>query len=475
MARAVAAYGAALVLAAALFLIFPGIDLWAGGLFYRPGAGFFLASWGPVRAIYAAVPYITDAVVLGVPALYALALWRGRPMWRLDGRGAAFLLLALALGPGLLINTVLKDHWGRARPIQVTEFGGTQRFTPAPLPADQCARNCSFPAGHPAMGFYFVAFALLARDRGRRRAAAAAAVAAGTLIGVARMAQGGHFLSDVVFSGLLVCAVSDLLHRAILGNDRLARWAATLEPPRRLAFPALALILLLPLSIAFVDRPVARFFHDGNAALRDVFQFITQFGLSKGYLIVTAALFLGLRLAAWSARDARLARALAQNAYRALFLFVAVAASGIIANLIKMVCGRARPKLLFADGVYGFTWGATQADYWSFPSGHATTITALAIGLFLLWPHGAALYAVIALLVAASRIIITAHYLSDVLVGAAIGGGTAWAAWLGFARAGIPLAAERSGASSKLSLSAEDAEDARRTQRTAEQERPGGR
>jgi lipid A 4'-phosphatase len=438
MARAVAAFGAALVAAAALFLFFPGIDLWAAGLFYRPGDGFFLSSWGPVRAVYAAVPYLTDAVVIGVVALYLLGLRRGRPVWRFDGRGAAFLLLALALGPGLLVNTVLKDHWGRARPTQVTEFGGTQIFSPAPLPADQCARNCSFPAGHPAMGFYLVSFALLLQDR-RRSAAAGAAVAVGALVGVARMAQGGHFLSDVVFSGLLVCGVSLLLHRAIVENDRLARWAERWRPPASIALPALALLLLVLASIAFVDRPVAWFFHDSNRSLRDVFQFITQFGLSKGYLIIAAVLCLSLRLAAWRARDARLAAALVQNAYRALFLFLAVAVSGLVTDLIKIVVGRARPKLLFADGFHGFTWGATQSDYWSFPSGHATTVAALAVGLTLLWPRGAALYAALALLVAASRIIIGVHYVSDVLTGLAIGGGTAWAIWLGFARAGIAL------------------------------------
>jgi lipid A 4'-phosphatase len=438
MARAVAAFGAALVAAAALFLFFPGIDLWAAGLFYRPGDGFFLSSWGPVRAVYAAVPYLTDAVVIGVVALYLLGLRRGRPVWRFDGRGAAFLLLALALGPGLLVNTVLKDHWGRARPTQVTEFGGTQIFSPAPLPADQCARNCSFPAGHPAMGFYLVSFALLLQDR-RRSAAAGAAVAVGALVGVARMAQGGHFLSDVVFSGLLVCGVSLLLHRAIVENDRLARWAERWRPPASIALPALALLLLVLASIAFVDRPVAWFFHDSNWSLRDVFQFITQFGLSKGYLIIAAVLCLSLRLAAWRARDARLAAALVQNAYRALFLFLAVAVSGLVTDLIKIVVGRARPKLLFADGFHGFTWGATQSDYWSFPSGHATTVAALAVGLTLLWPRGAALYAALALLVAASRIIIGVHYVSDVLMGLAIGGGTAWAIWLGFARAGIAL------------------------------------
>jgi lipid A 4'-phosphatase len=440
MSRGVAAYIAALVLAAAFFLAFPGVDLWASGLFYRPDSGFFLAQWAPVRAIYAGVPYLTDAIVVGVIALYLAALLRGRPVLRIDGRTAAYLLLALALGPGLLVNTVLKDHWGRARPSQVTEFGGTEPFTPALLPAANCRRNCSFPAGHPAMGFYLVSFAFLVRDRRRRRAAAGAAIAAGAIVGLARLAQGGHFLSDVVFSGLLVYGVSWLLYRALLGDGRLTRRIGAIGPPRRLALPALALLLVLLLSMAFVDRPVARFFHDSDPTLRAVFQFITQFGLSKGYLAVSALIFAGFRLAAFAARDQRLTATLALWARRALFVFVAVASAGIVADLIKLIFGRARPKLLFADGFYGFTWGADQADYWSFPSGHAATITALAVALYLLWPRGRALYLAAALLVAASRIIITAHYLSDVVMGAAIGGMAAWATWQGFARAGLDLA-----------------------------------
>jgi membrane-associated phospholipid phosphatase len=133
--------------------------------------------------------------------------------------------------------------------------------------------------------------------------------------------------------------------------------------------------------------------------------------------------------------------ALLLNAYRALFIFVVVAGSGIVTDVVKVICGRARPKLLFADNFYGFTWGATQADYWSFPSGHATTAAALATALFLLWPRGLPLYVVAALLVMASRIILDAHYTSDVIAGAAIGVATAWAAWLVFAQTGLRLRA----------------------------------
>ena len=120
-----------------------------------------------------------------------------------------------------------------------------------------------------------------------------------------------------------------------------------------------------------------------------------------------------------------------------LFVFVAVASAGLLADLLKIIFGRARPKLLFLDGTYGFTWGATQADHWSFPSGHATTIAALATALYLLWPRGLPLYLVAAALVVASRFIIGAHYLSDALAGAALGCLVSWMIWQWFARVSL--------------------------------------
>src|SRR6185369_16911423 len=103
-------------------------------------------------------------------------------------RGMAFVVLALALGPGLLANVVLKDNWGRARPAHVVEFGGKSRFTPPLLVADQCGHNCAFVAGDAAAGFFLLSFALLARRR--RALAIAGALGIGAALGVVRVVQG---------------------------------------------------------------------------------------------------------------------------------------------------------------------------------------------------------------------------------------------------------------------------------------------
>ncbi len=154
------------------------------------------------HALYAAVPWLTAALLLGTAGvLVAARRRRGLRPWR---PAAAALLFTLLLGPGLLVNTVFKDHWGRPRPRQVAALGGDQPYAP-PLRPRFGAPGHSFPSGHAAVGFTPLALWLLWR---RRRPAAARAMLAlalglGGLIGVARMAAGGHFLSDVLWAGLL--------------------------------------------------------------------------------------------------------------------------------------------------------------------------------------------------------------------------------------------------------------------------------
>ena len=209
----------AAIIAAVVFTAFPGIDLWMSGLFFRPEAGFYLQdSWWAV-AIYEAIPII--AITVGVGSLFVLVhnLARHRQSGPLSNRFLVFTLAALALGPGLVVNAGLKDHWGRARPRDVTEFSGQKRFTPALQPTDQCERNCSFVAGHPSVVFWLAALGFAAASRRRRNWIFAAAAAMGLVAGFGRIVQGGHFLSDVVFSGLAVLAVVWVLAKYVFKLD----------------------------------------------------------------------------------------------------------------------------------------------------------------------------------------------------------------------------------------------------------------
>lgn len=204
-----------LVLAcAALFLGWPGLDLIAAGAWYEPGSGFAHQSDAWVQFSY----HLFKRLHLLV--FFALAwLWIASRIWRPKAevalrRRLAYLLLVLLLGPGLLVNVVFKNEWGRARPHQVEQFGGAKAFTPALLMADQCNTNCSFVSGHASMGFYLIALAWVFRDRRWLWAG----IGLGAYVGLGRMAQGGHFLSDVVFSFWSVYLMAMLCARWLLGH-----------------------------------------------------------------------------------------------------------------------------------------------------------------------------------------------------------------------------------------------------------------
>jgi lipid A 4'-phosphatase len=199
----------ALVGLVVLLLVLPRLDLWLAGLCYRPGAGFFLGDSWPVRALYELVPWMVG--ILAAALLLALAASFARPSARRWRQPAAFALLSLALGPGLVANTVFKDHWGRPRPEQIVQFGGPLQFVPAPLPSRQCARNCSFVSGHAAAAFWLIAGAWIWPRQ--RRAWLAGGIAFGALVGLARVVQGGHFASDVLGALAVVWGCNALLHR----------------------------------------------------------------------------------------------------------------------------------------------------------------------------------------------------------------------------------------------------------------------
>ena len=121
--------------------------------------------------------------------------------------------MCLLTGPLVVANIGLKDHWGRARPRDVIEFGGAKAYTPPFPPSDQCQYNCSFVSGEASSIFItFFAVALLVPVL--RREMVLAGVALGALAGLTRIAQGGHFLSDVVFAGIIMAATAGVIRLA---------------------------------------------------------------------------------------------------------------------------------------------------------------------------------------------------------------------------------------------------------------------
>jgi lipid A 4'-phosphatase len=433
------AYIGVAALVTALFLFAPEIDLATSRLFYDAKAGFVLSDWPPVVVLYQAVPLVGWGVfvLVGVGAAWLFLL--DRPLWRLDRKALVFLVVSMAIGPGLLANSLLKNHWGRARPVQVEAFGGTHRFTPAPLPAAECERNCSFVSGHAALGFSLVGFALLLPPGRAKRLWIAVTVGFGALVGLGRIAQGAHFLSDVVFAGLIVYGASALLHWWIVQRDGLtaplfvrlgqstfrilrAIWGAgrlgCASPAVRVGLGTGATVMLILMSIALVDRRVALSLHGRDSDLHSLFDFIGRLGLAYGYLIIFAVAFGVLHWGNLLPRLRPVAVPMRVLSAVPAFLFLSVSVSGIVADVLKIIFGRSRPKLFFQSGVYDFSWLSWRPDYWSFPSGHSATIVALMTALWYLWPQHLLFYILAATIVAASRIVVGAHYFSDVLAGA---------------------------------------------------------
>jgi lipid A 4'-phosphatase len=191
------------------------LDIVAARLFYRPGAldRWPLARELPWSVLYRLAPWITASLVIGGLAALALGLAPGRGAWRRHG---TFLLLSVAVGPGLLVNLVLKDHWDRPRPRDIMEFGGPLHYRPAPLPGGE--GGASFPCGHCSVGFLYAAgwWVWKRRRPAWARASLAVGLVAGLALGLGRMAAGGHFLSDVIWSALLALGVAHVLYYDLL-------------------------------------------------------------------------------------------------------------------------------------------------------------------------------------------------------------------------------------------------------------------
>ena len=120
-------------------------------------------------------------------------------------KASMVMIFTMIIGPGLIVNLVLKDHTGRPRPREITEFGGPEKFVCICEKGATNEGKC-FPCGHCSMGFYLAIPYLFLRNRKKILAYSvlATGLGYGVIIGIARMMAGGHFASDVLWAGLLV-------------------------------------------------------------------------------------------------------------------------------------------------------------------------------------------------------------------------------------------------------------------------------
>ncbi|RPJ41631.1 MAG: phosphatase PAP2 family protein [Candidatus Latescibacterota bacterium] len=200
-----------------LFRIFDW-DLAVQRLFWSAESGWPWVEPEPWRSLYGYGPLPAIAIGVGALAVFLAGLRSARLARR---RAAAlYFVLLLIVGPGILVNVLCKDHWGRPRPRDLAEFGGQEPFWEV-LEWRPGGEGHSFPSGHASSGFYLLApFFPLRRTRPRRALFfLALGLAYGVLMGMARIGQGAHFASDVLWAFALVYFPALGLAR-LLGLDR---------------------------------------------------------------------------------------------------------------------------------------------------------------------------------------------------------------------------------------------------------------
>lgn len=226
-----------LLLCGFIFAVFPTLDLSVMGHLYTPGLGFIHAHDPLVLASYHWTPLVGRIILVSLaalallgPMLARLTRWLGwhRLSQRCVGSGrrmAAAAVICGVLGPGLVVEVWFKNEIGRPRPVQVTQFGGDHLFVGVFDRGDNPENHRSFVSSHAAAGFWLLSLGLTSGPVWRRRWLLIG-IACGAAIGLCRMMQGGHFLSDIVFAFYAVWIPGQLV--ALLAR----RWQAASHHPQ---------------------------------------------------------------------------------------------------------------------------------------------------------------------------------------------------------------------------------------------------
>ena len=228
---------ALLALWIALALVFngePEVDRWISSAFFaaQPCAqgsqavacgSFPAAANAALEAIRTFFHYLPVVVAVVVVAMLARDLAAGRRLADGRVRFSMTAIVALLVGPGLIVNVFLKEYWGRPRPVSTDLFGGTLPFVPAGEWSNACPGNCSFVSGEASSIFWLICLIPLWPQRQRGKAGVAVCAIALLAAGL-RVAFGGHYFSDVVLGGLstliVFAALAALAERAFEASQR---------------------------------------------------------------------------------------------------------------------------------------------------------------------------------------------------------------------------------------------------------------
>jgi undecaprenyl-diphosphatase len=229
-------------------------------------------------------------------------------------------------------------------------------------------------------------------------------------------ATGGVFRSVPVWANYIVANIV----AGFVTPLRAPRGRAGLLVPawRRYAGPAGLVAVLVAASMIWLDAPVMRAVATLPYGIIETFNQITDFGRGAWPLTPLGILLLATAFLNLPRLDFMVRGVLTTAAVRLGYMFAAIALSGLVDTIVKRIIGRVRPSELGPFAYEPFSW---RSEFASLPSGHTTNVFATLVAIGLIFPRARPVLWIYALVIAASRVIVSAHFPSDVLAGAAFG------------------------------------------------------
>ncbi len=200
------------VVISALFLAFPHLDIAFSSLFYKPDMGFIAHHMAYIKDVRRLGFYVIGVVAaLSVLTILLKILLPGRkPLIRL--RSAVFMASSLIIGPGLIVNTLLKNNWGRPRPSHILEFGGNAPYVDVWQISNWCDTNCSFVSGEAASAIWLLCLVFIVPRKWRAVTFVVTSILCIAFSAI-RLLYGGHFLSDTLLAWGLVGLTMAVIYR----------------------------------------------------------------------------------------------------------------------------------------------------------------------------------------------------------------------------------------------------------------------